>query len=226
MKKEIGVLIADDHLLVRQGIKNLLETQKGIKILGEAVDGIDAVNKTLEMKPDVLLLDINMPKMNGIEALGVIKKENPKQKIIILTIHNSKDYIKKTINCGANGYISKNADITMLKDAIERVYHGETYIQPTIAKTLVTSENKKETKKEISASKSNNELKLNDVLTSREIDILKGIVDGKTNKEIGKDLDISDKTVRNHLYNIFKKLGVTDRTQVAIMVLKSGIIDE
>lgn len=226
MKKEIGVLIADDHLLVRQGIKNLLETQKGIKILGEAVDGIDAVNKTLEMKPDVLLLDINMPKMNGIEALGVIKKENPKQKIIILTIHNSKDYIKKTINCGANGYISKNADITMLKDAIERVYHGETYIQPTIAKTLVISENKKETKKEISASKSNNELKLNDVLTSREIDILKGIVDGKTNKEIGKDLDISDKTVRNHLYNIFKKLGVTDRTQAAIMVLKSGIIDE
>lgn len=227
MKNDIGVLIADDHLLIRQGLKNLLETQEGIKILGEAVDGIEAVDKTLEMNPDILLLDINMPRMNGIEALTTIKKENPNQKIIILTIHNSKEYIQETISRGANGYVSKNADIMILKDAIVRVYQGETYIQPTIIKSLVTPENKSENKEEIPAfaNKENNtdKLELDNLLTSREIDVLKGIADGKTNKEIGKNLNISEKTVRNHLYSIFKKLDVSDRTQAAILALEHNI---
>lgn len=227
MKNDIGVLIADDHLLIRQGLRNLLETQEGIKILGEAVDGIEAVNKTLEMNPDILLLDINMPRMNGIEALTAIKKENPNQKIIILTIHNSKEYIQETINRGANGYISKNADIMILKDAIVRVHQGETYIQPTIIKSLVIPESKSEAKEKVLAftSKENdtNKLELDNLLTSREIDVLKGIANGKTNKEIGKSLNISEKTVRNHLYSIFKKLDVSDRTQAAILALEHNI---
>lgn len=227
MKNDIGVLIADDHLLIRQGLRNLLETQEGIKILSEAVDGIEAVNKTLEMNPDILLLDINMPRMNGIEALTAIKKENPNQKIIILTIHNSKEYIQETINRGANGYISKDADIMILKDAIVRVHQGETYIQPTIIKSLVIPESKSEAKEKVLAftNKENdtNKLELDNLLTSREIDVLKGIANGKTNKEIGKSLNISEKTVRNHLYSIFKKLDVSDRTQAAILALEHNI---
>lgn len=229
MKNNISVLIADDHLLIRQGLKNLLETQNGIEILGEAVDGIDAVEKTLELNPDILILDINMPRMNGIEALIEIKKENPNQKIIILTIHNSKEYIQETINRGANGYVSKNADIMILKDAIIRVYQGETYIQPTIIKSLIsTNDENKDIKENISPIMefaNSGKIKLNNILTSREFDVLKGIVDGKTNKDIGLALNISERTVRNHLYSIFKKLNVSDRTQAAILALENNIKD-
>lgn len=227
LANDIGVLIADDHLLIRQGLRNLLGMQEGIKVLGEAVDGVEAVDKTLEMNPDVLLLDINMPRMNGIEALNIIKKENPNQKIIILTIHNSKEYIQETINLGADGYVSKNADIAILKDAIFRVHQGETYIQPTIIKTLVTPEDKSSAREKITdyteEHRNINELEEHTALTSREVEVLKEVANGKTNKEISKTLNISEKTVRNHLYSVFKKIDVSDRTQAALYVVKNNM---
>lgn len=235
LKKNIGVIIADDHLLVRQGLKNLLEMQEGIKILDEAVDGVEAVEKTLEINPDILLLDINMPKMNGIEVLTKIKKENPNQKIIILSIHNTREYVEESIRRGADGYVSKNADILILTDAIVRVHQGQTYIQPTLIKSLIDSELNKKTAKEnpepigcaklVCTKVGCAKLELDKLLTSREIEVLRGIVDGKSNKEIGKALSISEKTVRNHLYNIFKKLGVSDRTQAAVVAIKNNIIN-
>lgn len=240
METNISILIADDHLLVRQGFKRLLERQKNIELLDdEAVNGTEAISKTLELKPDILLLDINMPEMNGFEALSAIKNKDNSQKVIILTIHNTKEYISEAMNRGANGYISKDADISLLMDAITRVYNGENYIQPTIFKALMMSEGVdnnplntliENDEKNINKAESEKENKekesiITDLLTAREVEVLQLITEGKSNRDIAVSLDISEKTARNHLYKIFKKIDVADRTQAAIFAIEHNIKD-
>lgn len=217
MKENINILIADDHSLVRQGLKNLLNQQSNLIVSGEAIDGLDAVDKTLKNKPDILLLDINMPKMSGFEALEAIKEKNPEQKVIILSIHNSREYIQKSMSKGADGYISKDADIEILNDAIVRVFQGESYIEPTIVKKLMDVGKEDGPVPALSD-------ELSSLLTSREFEIVQEVAKGKTNKEIAKTLNISDKTVKNHMYNIFKKLDITDRTQAVVLLMKDSLI--
>lgn len=225
LSENISILIADDHLLVRQGFKKLLERQSNITVLNEEVaDGEEALLKTLELSPDILLLDINMPKMNGFEVLESIRAKDKFQKVIMLTIHDTREYISESIVKGANGYISKDADISLLTDAIVRVYNGESYIQPTIVNSLMAQKvvdinpltpNKQEKKQGDSV--------LIDLLTPREIEVLKFVTEGMPNKEIASKLGVAEKTIRNHLYNIFKKIDVTDRTQAAIFALENKI---
>lgn len=213
MEKDIKVIVVDDHSLMRQGLKQLLELDKNITVIDEATNGEEAIKKALKIKPDVILLDINMPKLNGIEALRRLKDTGISSKIIMLTIHDDKEYLYETINIGADGYVLKDADADTLIKAIKEVYKGDTYIQPNLATLLVKSSN-------------DNRISRNELiesLTKREYEVLTLIAEGLNNKEIAERLFISEKTVKNHVSNIFRKIGVNDRVQAAIFAYKNNI---
>lgn len=206
-------MIADDHSMIREGLKNLLELDGDIQVISEAVDGEDCLDKLQVVKPDVLLLDINMPKKNGLEVLKSLKSKKSKLKVLVLTVHNEIEYLMKAVDIGVNGYVLKDSESAELKKAIFTVAEGETYIQPSLIPAL----NAKmiETNKDAEKIKS---------LTKRELDVLKLLAVGMFNKEVGKRLEISERTVKNHVSNIFKKLGVTDRTQAAVFAIRNNLV--
>ena len=210
----IKVMIADDHSMVREGLKQLLELDGDITINGEASDGIECL-KLLETNiPQVLLLDINMPKMNGLEVLEKIKEKNIDVRVIILTVHNEVEYLLKAVEIGIDGYMLKDSDSYELKKAIFSVVQGENYIQPSLIPLLNAKMVERDGDKE----------KLS-LLTKREIEVLKQMAFGKYNKEIGEKLNISERTVKNHISSIFKKINVSDRTQAAIFAIKNDLIN-
>lgn len=214
-KAKIKVLIADDHSLMRQGLRQILELEEDIEVVDVAVDGEDAIKKSQLLKPHVILMDINMPKMNGIQALRRLKDMGVDGKIIMLTIHEDKEYLFETINIGASGYVLKDAESSSLIKAIRDVHAGESYIHPSLAASLVKEFNKKGKMDEDEFKKER--------LTRREYEVLSLIAEGKNNKEIADTLFISEKTVKNHVSNIFKKIDVNDRTQAAIYAYKHNI---
>jgi two-component system, NarL family, response regulator DegU len=218
MDNFISILIADDHAMVKQGIKQLLELEPDFKVVATASNGDEAVRFTQEFSPNVVLMDINMPIKNGLMALEELKKINPAYKIIILTIHHDREYLFKTLNLGADGYVLKDAEPNILIEAIRTVVNGDSYIQPSMLKELV-----KEFKGSSYGEKSNHDSTL---LTIREIEVLKLISQGLLNKNIAKTLFISEKTVKNHVSSIFRKLNVTDRTQAAIYALKNNVAEK
>lgn len=209
----IKIMLADDHILIREGLRQLLEFDGSIKVVAEAGDGEECLELLEENKPDVLLLDINMPKKNGIEVLKNIKERNIQIKVLILTVHNEIEYLMKAVEIGVDGYIMKDSDLDELKNAITTVISGENYIQPKLIpalnKKLVSMDNDKE--------------KI-ESLTDRELEVLILVAKGMFNKEIGITLDISERTVKNHLSNIFKKIEVSDRTQAAVFAIKNDLI--
>lgn len=209
----VKIMIADDHSMIREGLKNLLELDGDIQVISEAVDGEDCLDKLQVVKPDVLLLDINMPKKNGLEVLKSLKSKKSKLKVLVLTVHNEIEYLMKAVDIGVNGYVLKDSESAELKKAIFTVTEGETYIQPSLIPAL----NAKmiETNKDAEKIKS---------LTKRELDVLKLLAVGMFNKEVGKRLEISERTVKNHVSNIFKKLGVTDRTQAAVFAIRNNLV--
>lgn len=209
----VKIMIADDHSMIREGLKNLLELDGDIQVIAEAVDGEDCLEKLQLVKPDVLLLDINMPKKNGLEVLKSLKSRQSKLKVLVLTVHNETEYLMKAVDIGVNGYVLKDSESAELKKAIFTVADGETYIQPSLIPAL----NAKmiETNKDAEKIKS---------LTKRELDVLKLLAVGMFNKEVGKRLEISERTVKNHVSNIFKKLGVTDRTQAAVFAIRNNLV--
>lgn len=209
----IDIIIADDHKMVREGIIQLLELDGDIKVIAEASDGIECLNKIDELNPEVLLLDINMPKMNGLEVLQEIKTSKRDIKVLILTIHNEIEYLLKAVSIGVDGYVLKDSDSSILKSAIFTVYNGETYIQPSLTPLL---------KENALRFESNQQAEL---LTKREIEVLELLAEGLFNKEIAYKLLISEKTVKNHVSNIFKKIKVSDRTQAAVYAIKNNIVD-
>lgn len=211
----IRILIADDHPLIRQGIKQILELEEDMTVVAQAGNGDEAVRMAQETKPDIILMDINMPDINGIQAIGRLKELDIPSKIIVLTIHEDREYLVKTLQLGADGYILKDADAQMLMEAIRNVHNGQSFIQPSMTKQLVNEFNKV-TLQEKDKHEENR-------LTKREIEVLKLIAEGMLNKEIAKALYISEKTVKNHISNIFKKLNVSDRTQAAIYAFKHNI---
>lgn len=204
----IRVMLVDDHALMREGIKQLLEFDGSIDIIEEAKDGEECLQKLENCNPQVLLLDIIMPNMDGIEVLEEIKRKKINVKVLILTVHNEIEYLLKAINMGVDGYILKDSESTELKKAIETVVSGESYIQPKLIPSLSAQDEAKG--------------KIED-LTSRELEILIHVANGSLNKEIAKKLDISEQTVKNHMSRIFKKIGVCDRTQAAVFALKNDI---
>lgn len=209
----IKVMLADDHVLMREGIRQLLEFDRSIEVIGEASDGEECLQKLEKVKPDVLLLDINMPKLNGIEVLEEIKRKKINVKVLILTVHNEVDYLIRAVDIGVDGYILKDSESAELKKAIMTVMDGESYIQPKLIpmlnKRLITRDSDKE--------------KL-ESLTGREKEVLIEVANGMFNKEIATSLHISERTVKNHISNIFKKLDVSDRTQAAVFAIKNDLV--
>lgn len=212
--KKIKVVIVDDHALIREGIKKLLELEESFDIVALAGDGVEALEVIEKVRPDVVLLDINMPNMNGIDCLKQIKAEYPDTKVVMLTIHEDAEYLIETINIGAEGYVLKDADVSSLVKAIQKVVQGEVYIHPTLSGILVREYKRKD--------KNNEELN-GTALTKREYEVIRLISKGHNNKEIATELFISEKTVKNHVSNIFKKIKVTDRTQAALYAIKNNI---
>ncbi len=209
----IKVMLADDHILMREGIRQLLEFDGSIEVIAEANDGDECIEVLQEMKPQILLLDINMPKKNGIEVLEEIKKRNLDVKVLILTVHNEIEYLMKAIEIGVDGYILKDSESSELKKAINLIIGGESYIQPKLIPAL----NKRLVTRDIDKDKINS-------LTDRELEVLIQVANGMFNKEIATTLNISERTVKNHVSNIFKKIGVSDRTQAAVFAIKNDIV--
>ena len=214
MNKPINVMIADDHSMVREGIKQLLELDGDIVVNAEASNGRQCIDTLDEKQTDVLLLDINMPNMNGLQVLQYIRETKKKVKVLILTIHNEVEYLIRAVEIGVDGYVLKDSDSTLLKKAIFSIYRGETFIQPELAPMLRA---RLDEKKNMSTS--------DDSLTKREIEVLKLLAEGLFNKEIAYMLAISEKTVKNHVSNIFKKINVSDRTQAAVYAIKNNIVE-
>lgn len=209
----IKVMLADDHNLMREGIRQLLEFDGTIEIVGETNDGEECLVALRSLRPHVLLLDINMPKKNGIEVLEEIKREKIDVKVLILTVHNEIEYLIKAVDIGVDGYILKDSESAELKRAINTVVNGEKYIQPKLIPALNNRLITRDVNKDKIAS-----------LTSRELEVLIQVANGLFNKEIATSLKISERTVKNHISNIFKKIDVSDRTQAAVFAIKNDII--
>ncbi len=209
----VKVIIADDHVLVREGLRKLLELDDTVEVIDEVGDGQGAINLARKLKPDVILMDINMPGTDGIEATRVIKREIPSIKVIAVTIYEGEEVLDM-VKAGVSAYVLKDVAGSELVDTIHKVMDGEVVIHPRVAKRLVRELTEKEDKKDAIK------------LTRREKDVLALLVKGNSNKEMADTMFISEKTVKNHLTSIFKKLGVKDRTQAAVYALKNNIIDE
>jgi len=212
----IRVLIADDHSLFRQGIRRLLEAAGDLEVVGEAATGEEAIRMVEELAPDVVLLDVSMPGLSGIDAAGVIKTTSPRTRVIIVTVHTDEEFLFEAIKAGAMGYLLKDSTPEELLRAVRVVHHGEALLAPAMAAKVV---------KEFARTTETKDLApVLTPLTQREVEILHHVAAGLANKEIAHRLGISERTVKNHLSNIMEKLQVNSRTQAAIYALRSGLV--
>ena len=215
MADPIRVLLADDHVLVRQGIRQFLEEAEGIKVLAEADDGSEAVRLVEENQPDVAVLDIRMPKVTGVEATRRIKQHHPDVRVLILTAYDDDPYVFALLQAGADGYVLKTAPSDALVQAVRDVYAGTAALSPTIATKVV---------RQMSQQRPGRATDQVEPLTEREIEVLRLAAHGMTNREIGRELDISHRTVQGHLANVYGKLQVNSRTEAVTEALKRGWI--
>jgi DNA-binding NarL/FixJ family response regulator len=209
----IKILIADDHPVVREGLNAMLSREADFKVVGEAKDGIEAVNKVKELTPDVVLMDLRMPEMDGVEAMRQIRLTSPEVKFIILTTYSDDDYIFSGIEAGARAYLLKDAPREELFKAIRAVYRGESLIQPVVASKLLDR-----------FSELSRRTPSGEELSERELEVLCLMAKGSANKEISVELNIAQSTVKTHITNIFQKLSVSDRTEAVTQAIKKGII--
>lgn len=215
-EEKIPVLIADDHPLVREGIRKILSLEPRIVVVGEAADGRTVIELARKLKPRIILMDINLPLINGLEATKVIRREVPQAEVIALTIHEEEEYIMELFRAGVAGYLLKDISAEGLVEAILKVAEGEPVIHPGVTKKVLRL---------LAESPREGQAGSEAALTRREKEILACVVKGESNREIAQRLYISEKTVKNHLTRIFRKIGVQDRTQAAVYALKHGLTD-
>ncbi|MCK5010585.1 MAG: response regulator transcription factor [Deltaproteobacteria bacterium] len=214
--RKIKVVVADDHTILRQGIKALLDNQEGIEVMGEAKDGREAIKTIEELLPDVILMDIAMPGLNGLEATRRIKKKFPKTKVVVLTMHANEEYIFQILNAGADGYLVKETAFQDLISAINAVHKGEAFMSPSISKKVMTDY----------IQRAQGEEKVGfDTLTTREREILQLVAEGNSNKKIAEALFISPKTVETHRAHIMDKLNIHDRAGLIKYAIRKGMIN-
>lgn len=218
----IKILIADDHALLRQGIKRVLNFEDDLEVIGEAEDGQEALARTLVLQPDILLLDLNMPGLSGLDVARQLQATKSKTKILVLTIHESDNYVLELLKNGALGYLLKDVEPSMLIKAIHVVNEGNAFVYPKLAERIFGSISQEDDINE-RAREMWREGR-SERLTARELDVLSCIAKGFSNQDIAQALFVSEKTVKNHLTNIFRKLNVNDRTQALIYVLKHKIM--
>jgi NarL family two-component system response regulator LiaR len=212
--ENITILLADDHVLVRQGTRELLEREDDMKVVGEAGDGEEAVALTAELHPHVVIMDIAMPKLNGIEATRRVKEIQPDTAVLILSAYDDDQYVFAILEAGAAGYLLKDVPAHELVDAIRAVHAGESILHPTIARKVL---NRFASSRQQSAIATES-----DQLSEREMEVLKLAASGKTNMEIANELTLSVRTVQGHLSNIFSKMHVGSRTEAVILALRMG----
>ena len=212
MNERIRVLIADDHHVVSGGIRALLETEDDIDVIDEAADGVETVLKTRSLNPDVILMDLMMPRKTGIEAIEEIKQEDPDARILVLTSYSDDEKVFAAIKAGALGYLLKETSTKELLQAIHDVYRGESSLHPAIARKLIRELNRP-----------SNLPPADEPLTEREIEVLIFVARGYSNQDIANALFISERTVRTHVSNILGKLHLANRTQAALYALKEGL---
>ena len=213
--RKIKVVVADDHTILRQGIKALLDNQEGIEVVGEAKDGREAIKTIEELLPDVILMDIAMPGLNGLEATRRIKKKFPKVKVVVLTMHANEEYIFQILNAGADGYLVKETAFQDLISAINAVHKGEAFMSPSVSKKVMTDY----------IQRAQGEEKVSfDTLTTREREVLKMVSEGKSNNEIAAFLSISVRTVENHRANIMRKLKLKKTADLVRYAITEGLV--
>jgi len=212
---QIRVLIVDDHFMVRQGLCALLEAQNDIKVVGQAASGEEAVNLCDDLSPDVVLMDLVMPGLNGVEATRQIKQLCPRTQVIVLTSYHEDEHIVPSIRAGALSYLLKDVSPKELLTAVRRAAAGETTIHPGVAAKMM---------KALSGPDAPKDSPLNE-LSKREIEVLRLIADGQPNSAIAEALFISEKTVKSHVSSILSKLNLTDRTQAAVYAWRSGLVE-
>jgi len=216
--RSIRVLLVDDHALVREGIRSLLQLQSDIDVVGEAGDGKEAIQKTRELKPDVVVMDISMPSMGGIEATRQIIKENPSARIVILSRYDNLSYARSLLEAGALGYVPKKAVSTELAAAIRAVYNGDVFLHPSIVKGVA--------KDYVQLIRSERKTEPYERLTDREKEILKLLAEGYSSHQIAERLYLTTKTVLNYRRNITEKLGVENPAQLIRYAIKMGLGDD
>jgi DNA-binding NarL/FixJ family response regulator len=208
------VLIADDQTLFRSGLARLLDSDERVAVVGEAVDGLDAVKLALALKPDVVLMDIKMPNLDGIEACRKIVTENPKIKVLMLTTFEADNHVIQALKAGASGYVLKDSQASAIVSSILAVVAGERVMASAVANRVLEMLTGATTPKEFY-----------DGLTAREVEILKMLATGMANKQIAFKLKISDKTVRNHVSNMYEKLNIFDRSQAVLYAVRKGLVE-
>lgn len=212
MAENLRVLIVDDHAVVREGLRAFINSEPGMEVVGEAADGVEAVHKAQALSPDVILLDLLMPRKSGIEAIGEIKANNPEARILVLTSYADDDKVFPAIKAGALGYLLKDSSPQELLQAIRDTYQGESSLHPIIARKLIHELNRP------------TDLPPTDEpLTEREVEVLKLVAQGLANNEIARTLAISERTVRTHVSNILSKLHLANRTQAALYAIREGL---
>ncbi len=209
---KIRVLLAEDHVMVREGTREFVQREPDMEVIGEAGDGEEAVRLAGKLKPDVVVMDIAMPKMNGIEATKQIKAHDPSIAVLVLTAYDNDQYIFALLEAGAAGYLLKGVRVNELIDAIRAVYAGESVLHPVVARRVVNR----------LVSPGGKETRPSELLSEREMEVLKLAATGVSNKDIAQQLFLSPRTVQVHLGNIFTKLGVASRTEAVLYALKRG----
>ncbi|PZR96656.1 MAG: DNA-binding response regulator [Candidatus Chloroheliales bacterium] len=221
-KGRIRVLIADDHAVVRQGLRGFLELQPNIEVVGEAVDGMDAVEKAQALRPNVVLMDLVMPRMDGAQATRAIRTAAPSTQVIALTSFSEDEQVFASIKAGAAGYLMKDIQPNALAAAIEKVARGEPTLHPEIARKIMQELGTPPTQKPLHPRGSK---ELEPGLTEREIEVLRLIARGRSNREIADELALSEKTVKTHVSNILQKLHLSDRTKAALYAVRRRLVD-
>ena len=211
--ERIRVLIADDHPVVRQGLHTFLDLQEDLEVVGEARDGQEAVDIVRRLQPDIVLMDLVMPQLSGIDAIPQVREASPSTKVIVLTSFADDEKVFPAVKAGAAGYLLKDAQPQELAQAIRTVHRGEALLHPSIAAKLMREYAGGEPRAK------------SDLLTERELEVLRHLARGMSNKEIAKSLVLSEKTVKTHVSNILRKLDLADRTQAALYAVKQGLAD-
>ncbi|MDH4619225.1 response regulator transcription factor [Brevibacillus sp. AY1] len=227
-QQELRIVIVDDHQLFREGVKRILEMENDFKVVGEGADGGDASKLAEEYKPDVLLMDINMPNINGVSATESVISASPDTRVIMLSIHDDEGYVYRTLRSGASGYLLKEMGTSDLVDAVRVVASGGAYIHPKVTGKLIEefrrlSEQEGASERSYATDDTHTvDPSIIESLTRREREVLQLMAEGKSNRAIGEFLFISEKTVKNHVSSILQKLNVQDRTQAVVNSIKNG----
>ncbi len=218
MGEKFRIVIAEDYTIVRQGLKSLLESFSDFEVVGEAVDGKEAIESVARLKPDLVLMDLSMPKTDGITAIKEIKRRLPETKILALTVHKTEGHVRMALESGADGYILKDASCTELEMAIRNILEGKSYLSPEISDGIIRGY--------LSGVKTGDTATMAGSLTPREVEVLKLIAEGYKNKEISDYLSISINTVDKHRANLMRKLDLHNASALTHFALKEGLVDK